>query len=100
MAQELLYKFARILGEGDIEVPTGSRPGKDILFSPLARSMYPFAIECKNQEALNIWNALTQAESNAKEKEIPLLFFKRNHSKMYIAMDAEKFIEAWTNKWT
>lgn len=98
--QALLYKFARILGEGDIMIPTGSVPGKDIHFSPLAKSMYPFAIECKNQEAMNIWASLKQAESNAKDGEIPVLFFKKNNTKLYMAMDAEKFIEAWTNKWT
>ena len=36
--------------------------GEDILLSPAARKLFPFSVECKNQEKLNIWSSLEQAE--------------------------------------
>jgi len=62
------------------------------LLSPAARKLFPFAVECKNQEKLNIWSSLEQAEQNAGE-HIPLLVFKRNRSKTYISMDINDLIK-------
>ena len=39
--------------------------GEDIKLSPAARKLIPYSFECKNQEKLNIWEALSQAEENA-----------------------------------
>lgn len=65
--------------------------GTDIKLSPLARQMFPFnTIECKNQEKINIWAAIKQAEGYGNKF---LLFFKRNHSKTYVVMDAEVFFD-------
>jgi hypothetical protein len=60
--------------------------GTDLLLSPAAKRLIPFDHECKNQESLNIWEALKQAEENAKAGRIPLLVFKRNHSRIYAAL--------------
>ena len=48
-------------------------------------------IECKNQEALNIWAAYKQAEENCKGYE-PLAVIKRNHHKPLAVVDLEAFI--------
>lgn len=91
---ELLKRFSAVpLGDGDLEITTSSVPGEDIRMSPAARKQFPFAIESKNQEKLQIWSALEQAESYRKEDRIPLLFFRRNRSKLYVALDAEEFFE-------
>lgn len=95
----LLHRFAPVLDGDDIMLPTGSVPGADIHLSPAARNFYPFAIECKNVESLNIWKALTQAETHVKsDSDIPLLFFKRNRSKLYVALDAEAFLKLISKK--
>jgi len=97
--KELLHRFAPVLDGDDIVVPTGSQPGADIHLSPAARNFYPFAIECKNQESLAIWKALTQAETHTNhDSDVPLLFFKRNHSKLYVALDAEAFFKLISKK--
>lgn len=88
---ELLYKYAQDLMQGDIVVTPASVPGDDLMMSPAARAIYPFAIECKNQETLNIWEALAQVEARAGTR-IPVVFFKRNKSKVYVTLEAEKFI--------
>lgn len=55
-------------------------------------------IEAKNVEALNIWNALAQSERDAGDNEMPIVIFKRNRSKVYVAMGFEDYItlyKAW-----
>ena len=66
--------------------------GEDILLSPAARKLFPFSVECKNQEKLNIWSALDQAEQNSGE-HTPLVIFKRNRSKIYAVLEIEKLLE-------
>lgn len=65
--------------------------GVDIQLSPAARKVYPFSIEVKCQEALNIWAALEQAEEN-KGSHTPLLCFKRNRTEIYVALKLEDFL--------
>jgi len=44
---------------------------------------------------VNIWAALAQAETNAAPEDLPVVFFKRARSKMYVALDAERFLALW-----
>ncbi len=39
--------------------------GEDIMLSAKARNMFPYSVECKNQETLNVWKAFEQAEHNS-----------------------------------
>lgn len=90
--KELLEKYAPDLRPGDLVVTPSGVTGPDLLLSPAARELYPFTVECKNQEAIQIWAALKQAESHAADDEVGVLFFRRNRSKLYVAMDAEQFV--------
>ena len=65
----------------------------DILLSARAREIFPFAIEAKNHETLNIWQSLEQARINAeKEKLMPLVVFKRNRSDIYVCLRFSDFM--------
>tara|TARA_R110002167_G_scaffold233250_4_gene438472 strand:- start:1749 stop:1985 length:237 start_codon:yes stop_codon:yes gene_type:complete len=66
--------------------------GEDIILSPAARDLIPFSFECKNQERLNIWESLSQAEDNCGEYT-PALVFKRNRTKTYITLELEEFLK-------
>lgn len=66
--------------------------GEDIHLSPAARKLFPFSTECKNVEKLNIWSALEQAIMNAKDGHTPLVVFKRNRSKVYVALEFEDLL--------
>ena len=66
--------------------------GEDIVLSPAAKKVIPYSFECKNQERLNLWKSLEQAESNCEERN-PVLIFKRNRSKIYVALEFDHFIE-------
>lgn len=92
--RELLLKYAPELAAGDIYVTPSGVTGPDVGLSPHALGFYPFVIECKNQESIQIWKALEQAESHQDKEapKTPLLFFRRNHSKLYVALEAEAFL--------
>ena len=76
----------------DIESRSMGAGGEDLIMARAARETFPYSIECKNQEKLNIWDSLKQAESNAG-KHIPLLVFKRNRSKIYATIEFERLLE-------
>ena len=66
--------------------------GEDLIMARDARQKFPFSIECKNQEKLNVYDAYAQAEANAGDHE-PILFMKRKYKKPLVVIDAEFFIK-------
>ena len=95
--RDLILETFIELEPDDVRSTTMGDSGEDILLSPAARKLFPFATECKNQERLNIWESLEQAESNANQ-HIPLLVFKRNRSKTYISMEINDLIKILNDK--
>ena len=87
----ILEKFTQ-LEPDDVRSTTMGDSGEDILLSPAARKLFPFSVECKIQEKLNIWSSLEQAETNAGGHK-PLLVFKRNRSKTYIALEINDLLD-------
>ena len=87
----ILEKFNQ-LEPDDVRSITMGDSGEDILLSPAATRLFPFAVECKNQEKLNIWSSLEQAETNSG-KHVPLLIFKRNRTKTYAVLEFDKLLE-------
>jgi len=93
--KELLEKFAPDLRPGDIAVTPSGVTGRDVVLSPAAQALYQLAIECKNQEALNIWAAFEQAKKHAEgTQDTPVVFFRRNRSELMVCMRAEDFVKA------
>ena len=81
------------LGSADVHPVIMGCSGMDICLSSRARDAFPYAIECKNQEAMSIWSAIKQCETNAnKEKLAPLLIIKRNHTPPYVVMQWDFFL--------
>jgi len=79
------------LQEDDVFVKAGSQGGCDLHLSPRARAVFPYAIEVKNKESLNIWSALVQATANA-DGHTPVVFFKRANTPTFVALKAEDFL--------
>lgn len=86
----ILALFPEHLEPGDVRSTSMGASGEDLLLSPAARRLFPFAVECKNQEKLNVWEALAQAASHAGSLT-PLLVFKRNQSLTYVALRWDDF---------
>jgi len=94
LQQWFANKLVEILGldPEDLESrPMGSQ-GEDIIMGKQSRNIFPYSIECKNQEAVNVWKAYEQAESNCGKYE-PLVVIKRNRSKPLVLVEAEYFIK-------
>ena len=88
----ILEKFNAKLELDDVRSITMGDSGEDILLSPAARRLFPFSVECKNQEKLNIWSSLEQAENNSGN-HTPLVIFKRNRTKTYAVLEFDKLLE-------
>ena len=86
----ILEKFN--LHPDDVRSAIMGESGEDIKLSNSARSKFPFSVECKAQEKLNIWDSLKQAEDNSNS-HTPILIFKRNRSKTYVTLSLEDFLD-------
>ena len=91
LRDKLLEAFTGLTNEDVVPCVMGMT-GEDIKMSPAARKQIPYSWECKNQEKISIWSALQQAEDNSKNNT-PVVVFKRNRSKTYVAIDLETFIK-------
>ena len=96
VAGDLLKAYPELTA-ADIQPAIMGQSGIDILLSSKARDFFPYAVECKNQEALNIWDCLKQAEANGKkERMVPLLIFKRNRTETYAVLKWDDFLNIHT----
>lgn len=75
----------------DVKVAIMGTSGVDILLSPTAEKHFPYSVEVKVQEKLNIWAALKQAEENCLPNTKPMLCFRRNRTPMYVVVRAEDY---------
>ena len=76
----------------DVESRSTGAGGEDLIMARAARLKFPYSIECKNQESLNVWKSYEQAESNSGKYE-PVVFIKRNNQKPLVVVDAEYFVK-------
>lgn len=90
VAKKIIEKLC--LEEDDVRSTSMGKAGEDIEMSPVAQKYFPFSIECKNQESMNIWRALKQAESQNRKRK-PLVVFKRNRSETYCALKFDDLLD-------
>src|SRR5690349_9145817 len=100
----ILGKFPELQPD-DVRSTSMGASGEDLLLSPAARTRFPFYVEAKNQEALNIWKALEQAEKGAQARmrghgtwlgsspPDALVVFRRNHSPTYAALRFDALLD-------
>ena len=75
----------------DIESRSMGAGGEDLIMSRAARKKFPYSIECKNQEAVNVWKSYEQAKENSGDYE-PIVVLKRNNTKPLVLVDADYFV--------
>ena len=75
----------------DIESRSMGAGWEDLIMSRAARKKFPYSIECKNQEKINIWKSYFQAQENSNAHE-PIVVIKRNNHKPLLLDDSEHFI--------
>lgn len=81
LQNEVVDKIRENFGchEDDCKPAIMGESGRDVKLSPAMQERFPFSIECKNQERINVWQAWDQAVANAGNLE-PMVVFKRNRS--------------------
>ena len=70
--RDLILEKFNSLESDDVRSITMGESGEDILLSPAARKLFPFSVECKHT---------------------PIVIFKRNRTKTYVALEFEKLLE-------
>ena len=81
----------------DIESRSMGAGGEDLIMARAARAKFPYSIECKNQESVNVWKSYEQAVENSGNYE-PIVIIKRNKSKPLVLIDAEHFVSLLKSK--
>ena len=94
--RSLLLRELKI-SPADVESRSMGAPGEDLMLSQAARELWPYSVECKNTESLNVWAAWKQACANAGEHE-PLLIIKRNRAPPLAVVDALHFVKLSTGE--
>jgi hypothetical protein len=90
VVQKLIETFE--IHPEDIKSCSMGAGGEDVVMARAAREKFPFSVECKNVEKLNVWDAYDQAKANCNGYE-PIVVMKKNHKKPLVVIDAEYFIE-------
>jgi hypothetical protein len=80
------------VNEFDVKSTPMGCSGEDIWLSDAARKLFPFSVECKNQERLNLWASWEQAVSNTTAGNT-LLVVKRNRQKPLAVVSIDVFFE-------
>ena len=88
--RELLIEKLEVHPE-DIESRSMGAGGEDLIMARAARAKFPYSIECKNQESVNVWKSYEQAKENAGDYE-PIVVLKRNNTKPLVLVDADYFV--------
>jgi hypothetical protein len=81
------------LNPDDVRVVPAGVKGMDLWLSQRAQIDFPFAVECKRQEKIQIWACLEQADSNRTDTLHPMLVFRRNRSKTWACLELETVLK-------
>ena len=93
--RDMLYKYFPQLEEGDVKSTSMGAGGEDIQLSPAARKVFPYMVECKKTQRLNLWSAYEQCTKHAEGKKevVPIVIFKKNGKRPLVAVDFEWFVK-------
>lgn len=92
---EALYKSFKQYGlePDDFLSRSMGANGVDVILSPAARKLLgDLAIECKNQQALNVM-AVFQEHMKKYPKSLALLVHKKNHTEVLVTMTLQQFVD-------
>ena len=92
--QQILLKTFPELEAEDVRVTPSGVQGEDLQLSPRARKIFPFSVEVKNKERLNVWDGLEQSKAHVEHsKNRPIMVFRRNRTPFHVCMEMDTFLE-------
>lgn len=78
-----------------IESREMGQSGTDIKLIGEAKIKFPFAVECKRQEKLNLHESVKQAKANQEKGTDWLVISKRNNEDTIVSMDLDAFFRLY-----
>ena len=79
-----------------IESRGGGQHGTDVILRGEARVRFPFSVECKASESLNLVNTIDQASTNMLENTDWLILHKKKAlSEPIVVLRWKRFLEIW-----
>ena len=85
--------------DGLIESRGSGQHGTDIILRGEARELFPYSPECKNQENLNLLDAISQAKENELPNTDWLIFHRRKTLKEdVVILGLDAFIKLYRDK--
>ena len=84
------------INEHDIKTAVMGESGMDIILSKAGRETFPYAVECKKVERINIWQCYEQSCENSDDLT-PLLVFSKNHSKVMVCFEFKDLLDLINN---
>lgn len=97
--QEVRDRIQKAFNLSELDVrsnPMGNQ-GEDIMMSSAAIEKFPFMIECKAVEKVNIWQAWQQANhhvfASKREDVHPLVCIKRSRARPLAILDLDVLLE-------
>lgn len=87
--RDLIVTFG--LDPADVSSRSMGASGTDLLLSVAALRVFPYALECKNTERINVWQAMAQAEDNAGEWT-PVVALRRNRTEPLAVLPWSEFL--------
>ncbi len=69
--------------------------GSDVKLIGPAQKIFPFAVECKRTEKLDLFGAIRQAKENTKEGIDWLVIHRRSNEDALVTLEADKFFEIY-----
>lgn len=88
--KKILESYSDLTPDDVRSAPMGVN-GADIQLSSKGKERFPYSVEAKNTEKLNIYKAWDQASQNTEKDTKPILVVKKNHKKPLVVMDMEDF---------
>jgi len=81
---------------GDVVSRSMGAAGEDLMMSPKAMEVFPFVIECKNCESLNVRKVFDEHYSKYdKRVGLKMLVHSKNHSEPLVTLRWKDFIEVF-----
>ena len=80
------------LSKADVKCAVMGESGMDLHLSTIAQEVFPWAVEAKNTERVQLWRYWDQCVENAEDGLRPLLIIKSNNRAPVAVVDAEWFI--------
>jgi len=83
------------LEDGDVESRPMGCSGVDIILSPTAKKIFPFSIEAKNQESLNVVKEFTKHHAKYADHRMNMLIHCKNRTESMVTMKWKDFLRLY-----